>query len=337
LIFPTFMQRSNAPLLFVRSFRVVRGLIFLMRPLIKSFLAFASLLLLIHPFGARPEGTVQLALLGDVMLGRDVARAAGQSGQRLPLAALQPDLAGSDLAFANLESPLTGVPAPAGSFDLRAPTGMVAALTSSGLDVVSVANNHALDGGPAGLAGSLAVLDRVHILAVQDSAAAITRQVNGLSVAWLAFDDVTHPLDIPRSLEKIAAASAAADLVVVSVHWGLEYAPAPTQREKILARQWVEAGADLVVGHHPHVLQPAEVITRRDGRTALVLYSLGNAVFDQHSPPETCRSALILVTAGRQGITAWHVVPFRIDPTRGLILPSDEKTAAFVRSRLNLP
>lgn len=273
------------------------------------------------------------------MLGRDIARAARAGGWRLPLAALQPDLAGSDLAFANLESPMTAAASVIpGSYDLRAPREAVQALTFAGLDVVSVANNHALDDGQTGLEDTLSVLAQAGLQAVRDGSVAVISKVNGMTLAWLAFDDISHPIDIKNSLALIASARAKADLVLVSVHWGLEYAPAPTPREKMLAHQWVEAGADLVIGHHPHVIQPAEVITRSpSGRTALVLYSLGNALFDQHSPPETCRGVLILVTAGRQGISGWQAVPFRIDPTRGLILPPDEKTATFVRSRLALP
>ena len=117
--------------------------------------------------------------------------------------------------------------------------------------------------------------------------------VRGLRVAFLAFTALFNvdlnrrpgelwvcPLDPDRAVAAVRRARTLADAVVVSLHWGVEYRHEPTPRQRDLAGRLAEAGADLILGHHPHVLQPVEVI-ERNGRRTLVAYSLGNFVSNQ--------------------------------------------------------
>jgi poly-gamma-glutamate synthesis protein (capsule biosynthesis protein) len=131
-------------------------------------------------------------------------------------------------------------------------------------------------------------------------------------------------------------------LVIVSVHWGAEYQVAPTDRQEALARQFAEAGADLVWGHHPHVLQRAEWIqpsagSEPAGGSTLVLYSLGNALFDQGGLDDTRQSALILVTLEADGVTDVEAIPFEIDVVHSLIIEPDAETAEEILGRLHIP
>jgi poly-gamma-glutamate capsule biosynthesis protein CapA/YwtB (metallophosphatase superfamily) len=274
--------------------------------------------------------SVTLVFVGDVMLGRDVATAL-DGDWPAAFADVRPWLTGADLAFANLESPLTTAPFAGGRFDLRAPPEAVEALTVAGFDLVSLANNHALDGGRVGLAQTLATLDQVGTGALLGSevddldvelGVFYTGLVN-LRIAALAFYDTGQPLDNTA----VAQAAAQADLVIVSMHWGAEYYPV-TQRQRLLAQELVAAGADLVIGHGPHVLQPVEWI---DG--ALVAYSLGNFLFDQPFPA-THQGAILRISLDRGSIIAVEAIPTIIRRGRVQRATGDEATAILNQIRM---
>jgi poly-gamma-glutamate capsule biosynthesis protein CapA/YwtB (metallophosphatase superfamily) len=123
---------------------------------------------------------------------------------------------------------------------------------------------------------------------------------------------------------------------VVLIHWGAEYQAGPTDRQKALAQRFAQAGAALVVGTHPHVLQPAEWIRTARGKT-LVLYSLGNALFDQPGLPDTRQSALALVSLDASGVRSVQVVSFVIDVAGSRLVAPDAETARQIHGRLDLP
>jgi len=248
------------------------------------------------PFDGEAAGgrCVELMAVGDVMLGRGVAAAPGNAAQPLADAALW--LRAADLTLGNLESVIAadGVPRP-GPFRMRAPPAAVATLRDAGFDLLGLANNHALDFGPAALAETVSRLQIAGISVVgvgPDVEAAnrpVMRELNGVSLAFLAFNMVPDPQDRPqdlgwvrggwdreRAVAAVAAARAQVDAVVVSVHWGYEYELRPDPSQRDAARALLDAGADLVIGHHPHVVQGTEASGNR-----FVAYSLGNFLFDQ--------------------------------------------------------
>jgi poly-gamma-glutamate synthesis protein (capsule biosynthesis protein) len=219
----------------------------------------------------------------------------------------------ADFGFVNLETPV----APASSkgsrpFQFDAPVSLLQSLKFSGVKVVSFANNHVFDQGHAGFTETLQHLRTEGLLfaGAADTAADVLKPVltekNGITVGWVALtrwlngnrnparptephvaflpypEDTSAPgLTEAQVLDAIAAARNQCDLLVVSVHWGAEYAPAPLQSDVDLARKLVDAGASLIVGHHPHVLQTIETYPSRDNRTAVILYSLGNFLSNQ--------------------------------------------------------
>lgn len=221
---------------------------------------------------------------------------------------------GADFGFVNLETPV----APAhdrGSkaFQFNAPPALLHALTGSGVKVVSFANNHVFDQGHAGFAESLVQLRNAGLRfagAGDDAGAAweplllekngikvgllgMTRWLNGNRnpggvndphVAFVPYDD--DPLSTPGVstgyvLERVKAARAQCDLLLVSIHWGVEYSPEPRAEDIEFAHAILEAGATLIIGHHPHVLQPVETYITADGREGFIFYSLGNFVSNQ--------------------------------------------------------
>jgi len=267
------------------------------------------------------------------MLGRGVARLLDGSWA-VAFDEVRLWLAEADLAFVNLESPLTTAPYTGSRYDLRAMPSAVAALQAAGLDAVSLANNHALDGGEAGLAETIETLSAAGIAGVRDwhDGLLVSRRGSEQVIRYrlLAFDDSVVPLDVESAVQATTAAARRADLVIVSVHWGIEYQTAPSPRQTFIASALAGAGAHLVIGHGPHVLQRIE----RIGRT-LVAYSLGNLLFDQLYPAD-CRQGVILRVTWfpRRGHFAAAAFPTVVE--RGRVWPANSKESLAILARLGL-
>ena len=292
------------------------------------------------------------------MLGRGVAQAL-EGDWEAAFADVRPWLADADLAFANLESPLTVGPQLADGFDLRASPEAVTALRLAGFDIVCLANNHALDAGKAGLWETVDALrvagicplpyprlkgrtsetgdwpdvkDWPHRLRVHpDGGLSVYRSpISDSPVStFLAFDDSAGPLDLGVAAKAVAAAAEQADLVVVSVHWGGEYQAAPSPRQRAVAGALAEAGAGLIVGHGPHVPQRVEW----SGET-LVAYSLGNFLFDQLYPVDCRWGAVLRVVLRGKRIVAVDALPTVVE--RGRVRPAGAREAAAILARLGL-
>lgn len=229
-----------------------------------------------------------------------------QTGQS-PLRHLRDLFRSADLAFVNLESPFSDQPQlRAAEMIFRADPSAIAVLKDAGIGIVSTANNHVRDCGARGIEFTLELLAQNGIAAVgtaaTEAAAHEGRIVerNGVKFGFLAYtydqangNHSTHDprvcgLDIPRMRQSVAAMKA--DAVIVSMHAGVEYATRPHPTQTAFARAAIDAGAKLVVGHHPHVIQPPELY-----KGGLILYSLGNLVFDQN-PPATKKGLVATVT-----------------------------------------
>jgi poly-gamma-glutamate synthesis protein (capsule biosynthesis protein) len=246
--------------------------------------------------------SLSLVAVGDILMHQDVKAAAISAPGGFPAlwADLVPLFQGADLAFGNLETPVAPVSGrPGVPFQFNAPEALPAALRASGFTVLATANNHAFDQGPRGVRETLERLRAERLVAIGsgvDQAQAETLQIlerQGFRVAFLGFTDIfnidlnhratepwVRPLDLEPAVQAVQAARGQADLVVVSIHWGNEYQHLPTKRQQDLARALVAAGCDVILGHHPHVLQPVEWL-EAGGRRALVAYSLGNFISNQ--------------------------------------------------------
>ena len=262
---------------------------------------------------------VSIAVAGDVIPHEAVRQAAAASGDgEQGWAALLGDVAdvfeGADFGFVNLETPV----APAHShgtkaFLFDASVELPEALKASGIKIVSFANNHVMDQGWAGFAESREHLKEAGLLfaGTSDNAAAawqpVITEANGIKVGWLGMtrwlngnrnpdkDDQPHVnfypypgeangapgADEATVLNAVKAARAECDLLVVSVHWGIEYATSPRPEDVDLAHKIMEAGASVIVASHPHVLQPIETYRTQDGRDTVIFYSLGNFLSNQ--------------------------------------------------------
>jgi poly-gamma-glutamate capsule biosynthesis protein CapA/YwtB (metallophosphatase superfamily) len=300
--------------------------------------------LLAAPVGLNPTPrALRLALLGDVMLGRWVGQALCHNGQAAcdwpaALSTLAPILSSADLALANLESPLTTAPMTRENYDLRASPKSAQALSAAGLDLISLANNHIMDSGAAGLDETRAALQAWKLQAVDPNMDPVWRTVGNLRIAFLAFQDIRPRIDLTAAADEVRRARMGGYLVVVSVHWGYEYQAGQNARQKEIAQTLADAGAVLVWGHHPHVLQPV-VWLQGAGQPfrTLVAYSLGNALFDQMMLPDTQQSAVLLVTINQNGVQEVQAVPFEIDALRGRVKDASPKAAEVIFQRLQIP
>lgn len=302
-----------------------------------------------HPLYSRPGWengpALDLRAVGDIMLGRFVEQSAEQRGYAYPFAQVLPLLEG-DLTVGNLESPLTDrrEPLRPGPYRLPASTAFAAPLKASGFDLLSLANNHALDVGEPGLRDAAMTLTTTGILplGVGSGAAAwepVITTTGGLRVALLAFNTIADPEDRPdegirwgrawlndAALATVRQAHDQADLVLVLVHWGHEYVTQPSADQWEWAKKLVSAGADLIIGSHPHVLQPAELL-EVDGNVGFVAYSLGNFIFDQDDTPETSTGAVLRVLLDAQGVAQVAVAPVEIVAGQPQPLPLDSAMA----------
>jgi len=279
------------------------------------------------PAVRRAEDEAILAFLGDVAPGRSMEAQLARYGPQVPWAGLEPLLREADLAIANLECVLTtrGEPLKK-TYLIRAHPRWGETLTAGGLDLLSVANNHALDYGPAGLNETLDTLQALGIAAVgagrsqEDAQRPALFTVNGVRVAVLGYAAARWDgsVDVPAT-DRLAWARPATvqagvgavrdqvDIVVVLLHAGTEYAAEPSPDQVAVAHAAIDAGADLVVGHHPHVTQTVE---RYGG--GLVVYSLGDALFDIPRPA-AMQGDLLRVHVTREGLTQAELWPFWIE------------------------
>ena len=262
---------------------------------------------------------VSFAVAGDVIPHEPVRAAATAAGDGAAgWDALFSDVADvfqhADFGFVNLETPV----APAHShgskpFLFDAPIALIDALKANGIKMVSFANNHVMDQGWAGFAETREHLREQGLLFVGSGDTAQTAwqpvivEANGIKVGWLGMtrwlnggrnpdkDDQPHVNFFPYPgeaggatgadeatvLAAVKAARAQCDLLVISVHWGVEYATAPRPEDVDIAHKMLEAGATVIVGAHPHVLQPIETYKTQDGRDTVIFYSLGNFLSNQ--------------------------------------------------------
>jgi len=278
------------------------------------------------PSTARKEGEVILVFLGDVSPGRSMEAQLARYGPAYPWEGLAPLLQEADLRVANLESVLsTRGESLDKAYLIRANPGTGQTLVDAGFDVVNLGNNHALDYGPAGLEQTLGTLQTLGIgtVGAGDSEETARRpavlEVNGLKVAVLGYAAArwNGSVDVPATdrvawaypdavRADVAAVREQVDLVIVQLHAGTEYAGEPSPDQVRFARAAIDAGADLVVGHHPHVTQTVEQY--KDG---LIVYSLGDALFD--IPRQvTRRGHLLRVHATRDGLQQAELWPYWI-------------------------
>jgi poly-gamma-glutamate capsule biosynthesis protein CapA/YwtB (metallophosphatase superfamily) len=259
---------------------------------------------------------------GDVMLARG-GEPIVEDWQELNLS-LPAGLSGGSarsnaLYVANLESPLTdNALAISGlenaDMNLCAGSEEVTLLDSAGFDLMTTSNNHQDDCTEDGILQTNKLLESAGFQTMDDVNGTWVKTLPEENLVFVGVNDVTSQIEEVKLLEVIRVQKEHGRFVVISAHWGNEYQAGPDLRQEQLAQDWVDAGADVIWGHHPHVLQRMEWLTSGvDGHKALVMYSLGNLVSDQHMLTDTQRSALVQLKVRKNRIFRVVVAPFKMD------------------------
>jgi poly-gamma-glutamate synthesis protein (capsule biosynthesis protein) len=288
---------------------------------------------------SRPTRTrfrpVTLAAVGDINLGDGVAAVMYLRGFRFPWSGVAPTLRRADIAFGNLECAVStrGFPVPK-EYNFRGrPAALRVARRYAGMDVVNLANNHVGDFGTAALLDTLSYLRRFRIVGVGAGrnlrAAAKPRIVTrlGLKVAFVGISDIvpagfaagpsspgTTTADPALIRAAVRRARRRADVVVATFHWGIERDARPSGRQRYLAAVARSAGAQAVIGAHPHVLQPVERRPR-----GVIAYSLGNFVWSAGSG-FTAATGILRLKLSRRGVEGARLQRAAIEGTRPRLL-----------------
>ena len=269
--------------------------------------------------------TISVVLVGDIMLNRGVEymmKTEGNGDFRFPFSKIAKDLKKADILFGNLEGPISDKGIKVGSiYSFRAEPEAIEGLTFAGFNLISLANNHAFDYGREALEDCLAKLSKAGIDYVgagfnegeaYGGRTPVIKEIEGTKIGFLAYTNLgpetwkaternsgiawINENDFEKIKKDIENAKSQADILIVSLHAGEEYAAEPTQFQIEFSKAAIDAGADLVIGHHPHVVQKSEKY-----KDKWIFYSLGNFVFDQSFSQETMRGKIleILIKDGK--------------------------------------
>lgn len=231
----------------------------------------------------RNVGEVEMLATGDIMLGRSVnAKTEQLKNYTYPLEKMAQYLRTADIAFINLEGPLVigCKPTQVGMTFCGNPRN-VEGLAFAGIDVVNISNNHIDNYGQAGVDETISLLNQNGI-AISGKGETAILTVKGMKFGLLGYNDVPATLKIDDIRYEIGELKKKTDVVVVAMHWGIEYRADPVDRQRELGHAAIDAGADLVIGNHPHWVEATEVYNGK-----LITYAHGNFVFDQTWSRET--------------------------------------------------
>lgn len=248
-----------------------------------------------------PSPSISLLLVGDLMFDRYIRKVADSKGSDYIFQEIAQVLRENNVVIANLEGPITDQPSMSlntvrgdkNNYIFTSDPGLAPTLKKHNITVVNLGNNHILDFDREGLRQTRNYLDLAGVSYFGDPADAEKRwaikNIGGIRVGL-----VSHNLFIPgstdRTLDDIRDVKENSDITLVYAHWGHEYSQDPGHRIRKLARAFIDRGADLVVGSHPHVVQEKEVYQGK-----MIYYSLGNFVFDQYHNQDTRRGLAVQV------------------------------------------
>lgn len=277
-----------------------------------------------------PEPQATLVAVGDVMVSRNVAkRIAEKKNPNFPFLKMTDYLKSADMTFGNLECPITkGPDVPRDAMKFHAHPGVETALKRAGFSILSLANNHMPDYGTKGVTDTTAFLDAAGIAWVgagrdaEEAAKPVVVTKNGIRFAFLAYNDQdvvpkrygaakNHPgtniMDEKKVAADVRSVKPQADVVVVSMHSGWEYQK-PNLHQASFAKAAIDAGAEIVIGHHPHIVQPVEQYKGK-----FILYSLGNFVFDQTKSPSVKQGMAVKIAFTKAGVRSMQFTPVLIE------------------------
>lgn len=301
-----------------------------------------------HLSESSPPPRFTLTAVGDIMLDRGVGTRIKKHRPEYPFIHVAGLLRDADITFGNLESLISesGKKTRGKEITFRASVESVTGLSFAGIDVVSLANNHAVDFGDPALLETMDILAHNGIAYIGAGANFSSAHrparfmINGIKVAFLAYSNEFHKVkaaadgpgvavtDTEEVKKDILSCRNWADTVIISCHWGWEYSDHPDQETRDFAHHAVDAGADLLIGHHPHVIQGVEIYKK-----SLICYSLGNFVFDQIGN-RVKRGLILKCILGKSGPLKANLIPVIIDQREFRPKPASGQDALLILDEL---
>lgn len=287
-------------------------------------------------YSYKESNNVNILFVGDIMLGRNV--------EGNPFEFVNKLISSSDISFGNLEYSITDSNSPADkkylkekkTINLKSDCDVSKELKGAGFDVLSLANNHMMDFGERGLKDTMACLDNLDIYYagagtnISNAKKPVIVKVNNLKIGFLSYTSVSPKgayaksnrsgvLGIGDNTEdNIRNVKNQTDFLVVYTHWGNEFEMSPDDIQKERGRKMIDAGADIVIGNHPHVVQPFEKYNNK-----YIFYSLGNFVFDQEHEVTKSSMAIRVFLDKNAKVVKIEKLNLRIKDTRPYILDKE--------------
>jgi poly-gamma-glutamate synthesis protein (capsule biosynthesis protein) len=229
---------------------------------------------------------VKVLAFGDLLLDRYIKKAIDKYGSDYPFKNIKSLLVGNDLTLANLEGAFTDFkprPIDPNNISFTFDPQLLPAIKEAGFNIFSLANNHSQDFGRQGFSQSQAYLDANGIdyfgTFSNDGKISLVKNVKGLRFGFVGYNEFGN--SAKGVIAEIKRIKPEVDCIIVFAHWGVEYKTNFSRDQEQIGRQFIDAGADIVLGSHPHVIQPIEIYKNR-----IIFYSLGNFVFDQIFSPD---------------------------------------------------
>ncbi len=269
--------------------------------------------------------STHLLFTGDMLFDRSVRGVMGERGDDFIFSCIKPILESADMVVGNLEGPITAhpsrsigtAPGDGDNYVFTFPVSTADLLARHNIRMVNLGNNHLLNFGAAGAASTTELLARAGVGYFGDPlrGSVAAGRFGGVPVAFIGYNEFDAEIGATQAasttVAHIIAARADGYLPVVYAHWGDEYATSSSPEQRALARRFVDAGAEIVIGSHPHVVQEHEFY-----KGAYVYYSLGNFVFDQYWNAEVSRGLLLEVELTGAGVSWVREIPVELGRDR---------------------
>lgn len=299
--------------------------------------------------GFSDADTVSLSFVGDIVPGEYLSALMEQQGYDYPYRQALLYLSEPDITAGNLEIPITtrGTPITDQPYVYKGSPDALPALRDAGFNVLSLANNHAMDQGVEGMLDTIRHLDEAGLAHMgtgnndKEAFAPHYEEAKGIKVAYIGLSRViplaklkadrnvpgiAESYDTARAVSAIQEAKEAADIVVVMVHWGLDGKDTPEQYQRDLAKVYIDAGADLIIGSHPHVLQGFEMYKGK-----WIAYSLGNFVFTAYPKDALAETGVLDAACNKDGNCELTFNPMKVAVGQPSPMESEEADALFKR------
>lgn len=292
----------------------------------------AVLIMIIFSASAQASESVSVLFLGDMMFDRGVGVTARKNGFEYVFGPATTTIRRHDLTVVNLEGPITDYKSKLmldngkaiSGFQFTFATSTATALYKSGIDIVSLANNHTDNFGQIGLNQTRNYLSKNNIKYFGSPInsmenMATTTCVKDICIGLIGWHEFSYKNDenVSKKIKEFKQQNI--DYIIVYPHWGIEYKKTPNKRQQLLAHKWLDDGADIIIGSHPHVVQSIEKY-----KDKYIFYSLGNFIFDQYFSFDTTHGIGLSLNLNKdKSKFSYELIPFSSVGSR-VSIPSDE-------------